>query len=250
MTPYLAGPHQLASALIEVKVKSHLQEDHNSRSPLSLPPTCIPRPAKLAADAINARVQREEEDIDPLPFTPFVPRPRIHSAASFGSQPPDFYTALSLLDLFFILYMATCYQTILFSSLSSSSTTDNLSEAANNGLPLSFLLVLMTMSALMIAERIVYIAGSQAWKLAMHVTLTLTSVSLAILLLWRPIFWWALVNGGPVSLVDEVAPEPSAAAKIHLRLLLVLRLSSCALSALQLRCGWPKQSSRQVSFAS
>ena len=241
MTPHLTGS-TLTSVLIEVKVKSHLDHSLNAHA-FSSP--VIPRPAKLAADAINAKVLRDEADEDPAPFTPFVPRPSIISAASYSSPPPDFYTSASLLDLLFIIYMALCYQTILFSSLSSYSSSDDLSEAANNGLPLSFLLVLMSLSALLIVERVVYTAGHHATKLFLHVTLTILSLSLGIILLWRPLFWWSLVNSTSTSTsIDSVAPEPSAAAKIHIRMLLLIRISSLTLSALQLRCGWPKQSSR------
>eukprot|EP00887_Chlorella_sp_A99_P004668 scaffold4.g4668.t1 len=132
-------------------------------------------------------------------------------------QPQDWYALTVLFDFLAFVYVALFYNHVVTSARSISEITNE------HVVPLGYLLTLILLFLLLVLDRLVYTLGSPAGKAALHVG------QLALY------FWYCL------SLFWS--PMASAAARAHLRVLLLLKSPAFALSALQLRTGYPPPAS-------
>ncbi|KAG1661156.1 hypothetical protein FOA52_002531 [Chlamydomonas sp. UWO 241] len=138
---------------------------------------------------------------------------RLLGAQAYSAPAADFYTATVTLDFLTFVYMAVFYHSLWGSS------TSSIDVASNRILPAHYIGTLIAYSVLMVAERAVYMLGSHPLKALLHTAGVCATLALSLALFWFP--------------------GAGAATHWHIRVLCALRLASSALSALQLRAGYP-----------
>ena len=143
---------------------------------------------------------------------------RIVSVDHHSSQSHDWYALTVLFDWCTFIFVALVYNKMVKGPGSIQEIT------SQHVVPLGYLTTLMVLFAFFILDRLVYTLGSQAGKACLHLIQVLVSLWYSEAVTW--------------SMGSSVATH-----MFYLRILLVLRCISFALSALQLRSGYPPPAS-------
>lgn len=129
----------------------------------------------------------------------------------------DYYAATATLDLLALLYVAFFYNQVVSAAGSISEIT------SQHAVPIGFLLTLMILFGFVVLDRVAYTLGSAAGKFALHM------VEMALLLSYCSFLAWSPSRGAPHSWL--------------LSGFLAIKCASFALSALQIRSGYPPPAS-------
>ncbi|MEW5302433.1 MAG: hypothetical protein WDW36_005220 [Sanguina aurantia] len=217
--PAHPGPQSSSSSQQPEACTSEVQQQQQQQQQLDRPHTGSFGTGTSAAAAAAAGHAFVCPPPPPLPAAICV-----DSVEAHARRPPDWYTAMALLDISSFIYAALFYQVTL-------SSEQTLADITNDDkvIPIDYVGALMALFLLLVVERAVYSLGSPRGRAVLHL------VGLFMLLPWILSQFWGLT---------------SHVAKLHLRVFALLRLSSLcfgafsnANGALQLRVGYPALSS-------
>ncbi|KAL6770350.1 hypothetical protein ACKKBG_A34605 [Auxenochlorella protothecoides x Auxenochlorella symbiontica] len=143
--------------------------------------------------------------------------PVVLAAEHHSRQSRDWYAITAAIDFVAFIYVALFYNKVVASARS-------LSEITNEHVvPLGYLVTLITLFMLIVLDRLFYTVGSPLGKAMLHCTQMAVFFSYCLSLFW--------------------SPATSGRAHAHLRTLVALKCISFAMSALQLRTGYPPPAS-------
>jgi len=157
---------------------------------------------------------------------------KVVSAEPHGRQARDFYALTSIFDILAFIFVAVYYNKVVQAAGSLSEIT------SQHVVPLGYLLTLITLFMFIVMDRVVYTLGNAAGKAALHVA------EMALFFWYCSSLVWASPDYYSADPIFTFAGSDSfGVPRDHLRILLALKSASFALSALQLRTGYPPPAS-------
>ncbi len=197
------------------------------------------RPAATAATVLVLSTTEPNAETQEPP----TPALKVVSAEPHGRQARDFYALTAVLDILAFIFVAVYYNRVVQAAGSLSEIT------SQHVVPLGYLLTLITLFMFIVMDRVVYTLGNAAGKVALHVAEMALFFWYCSSLVWDPPDYYSYypsTSGGSSSSggsgssgVDSFGVPRDQ----HLRILLALKSASFALSALQLRTGYPPPAS-------
>lgn len=157
---------------------------------------------------------------------------KVVSAEPHGRQARDFYALTSIFDILAFIFVAVYYNKVVQAAGSLSEIT------SQHVVPLGYLLTLMTLFMFIVMDRVVYTLGNAAGKAALHVAEMALFFWYCSSLVWDSPDYYSADSGSSLAPSDSLGVP-----RDHLRILLALKSASFALSALQLRTGYPPPAS-------
>lgn len=170
---------------------------------------CLNPSATAAEILLSKKAGQEHDESNAVPY-------KLLRVESHSRGARDYYAATATLDLLALLYVAVFYNRVVSAAGSISEIT------SQHAVPIGFLLTLMILFGFVVLDRVVYSLGSTAGKFVLHLIEMALLFSYCSFLAWSP-------RGPSQSWLIAV--------------FLAIKAASFALSALQLRSGYPPPAS-------